>query len=392
MRVLIGLFCCVLVMGMAGQSEAGPTSRKAYDIQKRLLYLATHSDGRQHRDYAARHRKHIKPLLPYLLRIVCDVSNWKSTYFAGQILALMPKQDWVASLPSFVEFSNKAPHKRGMVWFWGLPSDKQIRDFGSRLVPKSFRLPAVRALVLGRVVVAHRKAKANKQASLATLPLLRKGLVDSSILVRTAAARFMLQASSLAREDWQRLANVFVRDHKHTPMHDAFALWLEKHKVAYSLFKQFAKKAKAVHKASFAMLIRLAKPKPALRVRIGRAYLSAASLKKGKSLYRTKTCGVCHGASGAGLIGPNLTDLYSILGVTFVELYNVISLGGRKGKGMMGYKSTMTKAELIDLTAYVASLKKKRLVGKKPGAAAKKRSIPAYLKPGFRVSSSMQAK
>jgi hypothetical protein len=80
------------------------------------------------------------------------------------------------------------------------------------------------------------------------------------------------------------------------------------------------------------------------------------------------------------------------LGVTFVELYNVISLGGRKGKGMMGYKSTMTKAELIDLTAYVASLKKKRLVGKKPGAAAKKRSIPAYLKPGFRVSSSMQAK
>ncbi|MGY5847643.1 cbb3-type cytochrome c oxidase N-terminal domain-containing protein [Salegentibacter sp. HM20] len=81
----------------------------------------------------------------------------------------------------------------------------------------------------------------------------------------------------------------------------------------------------------------------------------AASLEKGEGLYMTN-CMACHRADGGGGIGPNLTDEHWILGGGISNIFNTVSEGGRDGKGMVAWKSSLTPEEIAQVSSYVISL------------------------------------
>lgn len=82
----------------------------------------------------------------------------------------------------------------------------------------------------------------------------------------------------------------------------------------------------------------------------------AASLNKGKELFTTKTCTACHLDDLGGSIGPNLTDENWILGGGMKDIFNTISKGGRPGKGMIAWESTLSVEERQLLASYIISM------------------------------------
>lgn len=66
-------------------------------------------------------------------------------------------------------------------------------------------------------------------------------------------------------------------------------------------------------------------------------------------------CAACHGAQGQGLIGPNLTDEYWVLGGMNTDIYTVISKGSLL-KGMPPWEGMFTPEERAEMVAYIRSL------------------------------------
>ena len=77
-------------------------------------------------------------------------------------------------------------------------------------------------------------------------------------------------------------------------------------------------------------------------------------LADGKSIF-DKTCNVCHGKLGEGLVGPNFTDEYWIHGGKPEELKKVI-VDGVIEKGMISYKSQLNDKQIDHVVAYILSL------------------------------------
>jgi cytochrome c oxidase cbb3-type subunit III len=86
------------------------------------------------------------------------------------------------------------------------------------------------------------------------------------------------------------------------------------------------------------------------------AFTDEENLAKGKELFATKTCTACHLTDLGGSIGPNLTDENWILGGGVKEIFNVITKGGRPGKGMIAWENTITREERIQLASYILSM------------------------------------
>ena len=86
------------------------------------------------------------------------------------------------------------------------------------------------------------------------------------------------------------------------------------------------------------------------------ALTDPVDLEKGKELFASKTCTACHLADGGGSIGPNLTDDKWILGGGFKNIYTTIAKGGRPGKGMIAWESTINQKERQQLTSYIISI------------------------------------
>ncbi|MCF6167320.1 cbb3-type cytochrome c oxidase N-terminal domain-containing protein [Lutibacter sp.] len=86
------------------------------------------------------------------------------------------------------------------------------------------------------------------------------------------------------------------------------------------------------------------------------AFTDAENIAKGKELFTSKTCSACHLADLGGSIGPNLTDNHWILGGGVKNIYNTISKGGRPGKGMIPWESTISREERIQLASYIISM------------------------------------
>jgi len=78
----------------------------------------------------------------------------------------------------------------------------------------------------------------------------------------------------------------------------------------------------------------------------------ASDLSAGKSIYET-TCIACHMADGGGGIGPNLTDENWILGGGIKNVFNVVSEGGRDGKGMVAWKQILKPIEIAQVSSYL---------------------------------------
>jgi len=82
----------------------------------------------------------------------------------------------------------------------------------------------------------------------------------------------------------------------------------------------------------------------------------ATDIKKGEELFTNKTCTACHFNDGGGSIGPNLTDAFTISGCSFEDIFNVISKGGRPGKGMIAWEQYLSEKEIQQLTSYIVTL------------------------------------
>lgn len=80
-----------------------------------------------------------------------------------------------------------------------------------------------------------------------------------------------------------------------------------------------------------------------------------AELAKGKAIFQTN-CVACHRADGGGQIGPNLTDENWILGGGIKNVFHTITNGGRDGKGMIAWKTTLKPTEIQYVASYVLSL------------------------------------
>lgn len=80
-----------------------------------------------------------------------------------------------------------------------------------------------------------------------------------------------------------------------------------------------------------------------------------ASLAAGKKTFETY-CVACHMKDGGGGIGPNLTDNKWILGGGIEKVFHTISEGGRPGKGMVAWKTTLSAEQRQQVASYVLSL------------------------------------
>ncbi|WP_339611853.1 cbb3-type cytochrome c oxidase N-terminal domain-containing protein, partial [uncultured Planktosalinus sp.] len=78
----------------------------------------------------------------------------------------------------------------------------------------------------------------------------------------------------------------------------------------------------------------------------------ASDLNAGKGIFESN-CVACHRADGGGGIGPNLADNYWILGGSLSNVYEVISEGGRPGKGMIAWKNDLKPLQIAQVASYI---------------------------------------
>ena len=94
------------------------------------------------------------------------------------------------------------------------------------------------------------------------------------------------------------------------------------------------------------------------RVTFERAEVAAAQtddrVAAGKALY-AKHCVACHTPAGGGSVGPNLTDEFWIHGGAPEAIAAVIA-NGVPEKGMIAWKSQLSRDEMISLSVFVGSL------------------------------------
>ena len=69
-----------------------------------------------------------------------------------------------------------------------------------------------------------------------------------------------------------------------------------------------------------------------------------------------KTCAICHGRFGEGLVGPNLTDDYWIHGGSREDQYRII-VDGVIEKGMIAYRSQLSETQIQDVITYIINLR-----------------------------------
>ncbi len=80
----------------------------------------------------------------------------------------------------------------------------------------------------------------------------------------------------------------------------------------------------------------------------------AGDLEAGKAVFQT-TCFACHGKSGEGGVGPNLTDAYWLHGGSIQEVFKTIKYGW-PDKGMKSWKDDFSPVQIAQIASYVKSL------------------------------------
>jgi len=81
----------------------------------------------------------------------------------------------------------------------------------------------------------------------------------------------------------------------------------------------------------------------------------ATAVEKGKLVYTTR-CAACHAPDGGGLVGPNLTDDFSLHGFGMSALVATIYHGVPE-KGMQAWGPVLPKDEVYAVAAYVHTLR-----------------------------------
>lgn len=78
------------------------------------------------------------------------------------------------------------------------------------------------------------------------------------------------------------------------------------------------------------------------------------AMKSGAKVFKSM-CAACHGQSGEGQIGPNLTDRYWLHGGDIKEVFYSIKYG-IPTKGMKSWKDDLTPAQMAETASYILSL------------------------------------
>ena len=81
----------------------------------------------------------------------------------------------------------------------------------------------------------------------------------------------------------------------------------------------------------------------------------APTLAHGQMIYMTH-CLTCHTATGAGLVGPNVTDAYWLHGATFEDSIRVVT-AGVPGKGMISWAPILPPDDILAVNSYMYSLR-----------------------------------
>jgi cytochrome c oxidase cbb3-type subunit III len=81
----------------------------------------------------------------------------------------------------------------------------------------------------------------------------------------------------------------------------------------------------------------------------------AADIQAGKTAFES-ICAACHGKSGEGMVGPNLTDEYWLHGGSVKDIFKTIKYGVPE-KGMKSWKEDFSPKQLAQLSSYIKSLK-----------------------------------
>jgi cytochrome c oxidase cbb3-type subunit III len=87
-------------------------------------------------------------------------------------------------------------------------------------------------------------------------------------------------------------------------------------------------------------------------------------LRIGQSIYQGN-CAACHGPTGAGLTGPNLTDEKFVHVRKIGDLVDVVEKGRNNG-AMPAWANRLQPREIAVVSSYVASLRGKNMPGREP--------------------------
>jgi cytochrome c oxidase cbb3-type subunit 3 len=97
---------------------------------------------------------------------------------------------------------------------------------------------------------------------------------------------------------------------------------------------------------------------------LARNALDAKLVEHGARVFATK-CIVCHTADGHGEIGPNLTDNFQIHGTTRLDIFHTIH-DGAPGTAMIAWGEQLPAADVLDVAAFVSTLRGQNIKGKAP--------------------------
>ncbi len=120
-------------------------------------------------------------------------------------------------------------------------------------------------------------------------------------------------------------------------------------------------------KTELAEKLRLSKPPeaPVSKEELKALAQDPQSIEKGKAVFATR-CASCHGMEGEGVVGPNLTDKYWIHGGALTAIVKTIE-EGVPAKGMVPWKSLLSRDEIHQVAVFVKSLEGKKVSNpKKP--------------------------
>lgn len=81
----------------------------------------------------------------------------------------------------------------------------------------------------------------------------------------------------------------------------------------------------------------------------------AADLASGRDLF-ISSCGACHGRSGEGGVGPNLTDDYWLHGGSVKSIFKTIKYGW-PDKGMKSWKEDLSPVQIAQITGFIRSIR-----------------------------------
>lgn len=88
-----------------------------------------------------------------------------------------------------------------------------------------------------------------------------------------------------------------------------------------------------------------------------------STVEVGKQAF-AQMCAACHGPTGGGLIGPNLTDEYWIHGASPEKIYGVVR-DGVLAKGMPAWGASLGEEKVRASVAYLLTLRNTKVAGGK---------------------------